>query len=172
MSSLFTLFVVVQVCGAFIGVVGAVWSELAYVHAAKDGTINKAERAHLQVIAHALRFGMLLLLLASSGLVVLAYLKQINPPALTDVYWIFMMLALLIIVAAWALSRNRMPFVIGSGVIFSGWWFLLFLTIGQLPMLSFGEALGLYTVITTVFCGILWYTRRVATRGFHQKHIA
>src|SRR3989344_9268396 len=98
MTTLIAFLVFCQALGALIGAVTAVWSELAYVRAMRDGKVDTAERAHLAVIAHGLRYGMTLLLLASLGLVIVAYMRG-SPlqPALTPSYWTFIALALLVI---------------------------------------------------------------------------
>jgi hypothetical protein len=75
-----------------------------------------------------------------------------------------MLLALLIIGIAWALSRRRVPFALGSAAIFTAWWFLAFLTIGQLPMLTFGSAVALLVVATAIFYAVLQYARMLALR--------
>ena len=160
MDFLTVTFVSLQALGATIGVVSAVWGEIAFARALRDNTIDGAERAHLRHVARGLRFGMFVLLLASLGLVVLAFERHLAlQPALQSAYWVEMLLALLIIVISWALSKKRISFALGSAAIFSAWWFLAFLTLGQLPYLSLGAALALYIVATAILFGILWYAR-------------
>ena len=114
-----------QALGAFFGALMAVWSEIVYVRAMRDGKIDTAERAHLDVIAKGLRFGMTLLLLSSFALVVVDYeLKLPLQPALSSSYWFSITLALLIVGVSWALSRKTITFALGSAIIFSSWWFL------------------------------------------------
>jgi hypothetical protein len=137
-----------------------VWSELAYIRAMRDGTVDVAERAHLRVLARGLRFGMTLLLLSSFGLVVTAYMLHADlQPALSASYWTSVALALLIVYVSWALSRHRISFALGSAIVFAAWWFLAFLTIGQLPALSFGAAAALLVVTTAIFYAVLQYGR-------------
>lgn len=163
MSNLIIFLIFTQTLGAFVGAFSAVWSELAYLRAMRDGTLDDAERAHILVIARGLRFGMMLLLLSSFGLVVTAYLdNHMLQPALTPSYWILIALALLIITAVWALVRKHVSFHLGSAAIFAAWWFLLFLSIGWLP-LTFGAAIASLAVATTIFYGVLYYVRLFAT---------
>ncbi|MDP2665860.1 MAG: hypothetical protein Q8P23_04520 [bacterium] len=165
MNALVPFLVFCQALGASIGAFTAVWSEIAYIRAMRDGHIDTAERAHMNVIARGLRFGMMLLLLASLALVVLDYYLRVSlQPALSASYWTSTMLALLIIYIAWALSSRRVSFAIGSAVIFTAWWFLAFLTIGQLPVLSFGSAVAVFIVATAVFYGLLQYGRMLVLR--------
>jgi len=133
MGGLTSYLVLGQALGAFIGAVSAVWSELAYIWAFRDGRINKAERAHLKSIDRGLRFGMSLLLLSSLGLVINAFVLQSVPqPALTESYWMLVALALLVILMSWVMSRRYISLAIGSAISFTAWWFLLYLTTGQL----------------------------------------
>lgn len=157
--------VLCQVLGAFVGTFTAVWSELVYIRAMRDGKIDTAERAHLDVIAKGLRFGMTLLLLSSFGLVVVDYeLKLPLQPALSPSYWLSITLALLIIGVSWALSRKMITFALGSAIIFSSWWFLFFLTLGQLPVLSFGASFFALVVATGLFYALLEYSRFLVLR--------
>lgn len=154
-----------QALGAFIGAFTAVWSEIAYIRAMRDGKIDTAERAHLDVLAKGLRFGMMLLLLASFGLVVVQYELQLSPqPALSSSYWTSMTLALLVIATSWALSRRFIPFTFGSATVFASWWFLAFLTVGQLPALSFGASIALLVLTTAIFYVLLQYSRFLMLR--------
>jgi hypothetical protein len=164
MPTLISTLVFLQVIGAGVGVVNSVWSELAYIRALKDGKIDIAERLHLDHIARGLRFGLTVLLLASLGLVIVAYIIHATvQPALTPSYWVLITIALTIIAVALALSRRRISFTLGSAMVFSGWWFLIFLTLGQIPALTFGAAVALYVVATGILYGVLHYTRMFAT---------
>ncbi len=162
--TLLVLFLVsCQAFGAFIGAFSAVFGELAYIRSMRDGKIDVAERAHLDNLAKGLRFGMSLLLIASLALVVVAYtLHAAFQPALTARYWILMILAFLIIGVSFALSRQRIPFALGSAAVFSAWWFLVYLTLGRLPALSFGAAAALYVVVAALLYAMLHYARLLA----------
>ncbi len=165
MSPLVSFFVYGQALGALAGAFAAVWSELSFIRAMRDGKLDAAERAHLRVIGNGLRFGMSLLLLSSLGLVVEAYLLQTPlQPALTASYWTFIALALLIIVLSWALARRRLSFSIGTAALFTAWWFLVYLTFGWLPILSFGTAVALYVVLTGIFYAVFHYARLLSLR--------
>lgn len=149
-----------QVLGALVGAFAAAWSEFVYIRAMRDGRIDTAEREHLDVVGKGLRFGMLLLLVSSLGLIIAAYVQQASiQPARTADYWIFTMLAILIIGISWALSHRQISFSFGSAVVFSAWWFLAYLMLGWVPSLSFGAAVAFFVVATAIFYAILQYAR-------------
>ncbi len=156
METLISLLVFCQALGALGGALSAVWGELAYLRAMRDGKIDDAERAHLHIIAGGLRWGMLLILLSSLGLIIVAYtLRAAVQPALSASYWTLIVLAFLIIGVSWALSRRRISFALGSATLFAGWWFLAYLTLGWMPSLSFGAAIALLVVATALFYAVL-----------------
>ena len=165
MLSLIFLLVFCQALGALVGAFSAVWSELAYVWAIRDGHIDHVERVHLGYIGHGLRWGMSLLFLSSFGLVVVSYLLEAaTQPALTTQYWLLIMLGLLVTTASWALSRKQVSFKLGTAVTFTGWWFLVFLTLGQMPVLSFGASIAFFVIATAIFYALLHYARLLLTR--------
>ena len=157
----FTLFC--QALGAIIGVVTAVWGQIAYVHAMRDGRLDHAERRHLDIIAHGLRWGMSLLLVSSLALVVAAYLSgAATQPAVTENYWALVAFALIILFISLELSRKRITFVLGSAIAFTAWWFLAYLTLGWMPPLAFGATIAFFVVATGVFYGVLQYAHFLA----------
>ncbi len=161
--TLIPLLVFCQAFGALIGAFLAIWGEFSYIRALRDGKIDTAERAHLQMIARGLRFGMTLLLLSSLGLLIEAYLFSFPQPALTVSYWTLIALALLIISVSWALSRKSISFALGSASIFTAWWFLVYLSFGWIPPMSFGATVMSFVIATALFYGILHYARLLAT---------
>ena len=159
MPSVTALLVFLQALGAGLGAFMAVWGELSYLKAARDGKITEGEHAYLNAIAHGLRYGMALLLLSSFGLVVLAYARQDVPqPAVTLSYWMLIALALLVVSVARAFLRRSVSFPIASATLFTAWWFLVYLAFGQLP-LTFGAAVAAFLVAAVIFYGILSYIR-------------
>ena len=141
------------------GAFTAVWSELAYAKAMRDGKVSAAERAHLVIIGHGLRYGMTLLLLASLGLIIAAFLGRATPqPALSSSYWTLIILALLVISVSSMLARRRAPFRLASATLFTAWWFLVYLSFGWLT-LSFGAAVVSFVVATFIFYAVLYCAR-------------
>ena len=166
MTATISFLLFTQALGACTGAFTAVWGELAYMRAMRDGRIDGAERAHLHIIAHGLRFGMTLLLLSSFGLVIVAYLlRAASQPALTPTYWTLIVLSLFVILVSWALSRRHISFTLGSAAVFSAWWFLAYLTLGWLPPLSLGASVAFFVVATALFYVVL----RLARHGFLRK---
>lgn len=163
MTTLVPFLLFCQALGALAGAVAAVWSEFVYIRAMRDGRMDAAEREHLEVVGKGLRFGMLLFLISSFGLVVTAYMRHTSvQPALTADYWTFTILALLIIWISWALSRRHISFSFGSAIIFSAWWFLAYLALGWIPPLSFGSALAFFIVATAILYAVLAYLRFIS----------
>lgn len=165
MEPLVFFIVFCQALGAATGAFFAILAERDYIRAMRDGKIDSAERAHLDHIARALRFGMTILLTASFALVVAAYLGSAAvQPALSPGYWTLVVLALLIISISWALSRGRVSFALGSATIFTAWWFLVYLTLGQIPFLPFGANIAFFVVATAIFYGLLHFARHFSLR--------
>lgn len=165
MTALIIALVFGQALGALVGALSAVWGELAYVRAMRDGRLDRAEQEHLDHIARGLRFGMTLLLLSSFALVIVAYVAHAaSQPALMANYWILIALALLVTLVSWALSHGHVSFRLGSAAAFTGWWFLAFLTLGQIPPLSFGSAVAFFVVATAIFYALLQFARFLALR--------
>ncbi len=164
MNALTVALVCVQALGAFIGAMTAVLAEFAYIRALQDGHLDRAERHHIDALARGLYVGMSLLLTASLGLVILAYQTGASvQPALTASYWSFVALALLVITVSYQRSRGRISFSLGSAAVFTAWWFLAYLALGQLPLLSFGASIACYVIATGFFYGLLHMTRHMMT---------
>lgn len=164
MAALISFVLFCQVLGALIGAYTTIWGELAYIRAMRDGKVDHAERAHLRVIAHGLRFGMVLLLISSFTLVVIAYLSHSAlQPAFTSTFWTLITFSLLVVYVSWALSRKHISFALGSAIAFTAWWFLAYTTLGWMPPLSFGGTVGFFVVATGIFYAILQYARILAT---------
>lgn len=164
MPSLVAMLVFCQALGAGLGAFTAVWGEIGYLKAARDGKIDAGERAYLEAIARGLRYGMALLLLASFGLVIVAYAEESAlQPALTPSYWTLIALSLVVVTVARALVRRRVSFPIASAALFTAWWFLVYLAFGQLS-LTFGAAAMSFLVAGVIFYGMLSYARLLAAR--------
>ncbi len=171
MEALFALLAFTQAIGALIGAGGGVFAELYYFRAMKDGRVDEAERSHMRVLATTLRIGMIVVLLSSISLVILDFVYLRHPqPALTATYWTQMLIAIGVIVASWALSRKRISFVWGSAIVFTGWWYLACLSLGQMPLMSLGSALALYLVSTVIMAGLLSYARMMSKPADENIH--
>ncbi len=165
MVSFISFLIFCQVLGALIGVGTAIWAEIAYMKAMGDGKIDNAENVHLRAIAKGLTFGMTLLLSASLALVIATYFAQANiQPALTTNYWLLIVFAVVAIYATWALSKKCITFALGSAIAFTAWWFLAYVTLGQLSLLSFGVVIAFFVVTVGIFYVILQYARMLSSK--------
>ena len=165
MTPLIPFLVFCQSLGALIGALSAVAGEFAYLRAMRNGKISESEGRHLAHIGHGLRYGMTLLLLASLGLTLAAYQVQTAlQPGLTASYWTLMALALTVIGVCHSLARGRVSFPLASASIYAGWWFLVYLSFGWLP-LSFGAAVMSFVIATAIFYAVLYWARLIASPG-------
>lgn len=163
MELITAVLLVCQALGAIVGAGTAVWGELAYVRAHRDGKIDRHERAHLAIIERGLRFGLSLVLLSSLGLVIAAYVNRaVTQPAETMSYWLLIGLALVVLGVSWAMSRKVLAFAYGSAIAFAAWWSMAFLTVGGLPAASPLEALLTLVGAVLAFGVILFLARRLA----------
>ncbi len=153
-----------QAFGACVGAFSALWGEVVYIVAMRDGKIDKAERAHLTAIGQGLRFGMAMLLLASFALIIVDFTLRVSrQPALTPSYWIFIFLALAVIVASWLLARKKISFIAGSAILITSWALLVFLTLGLLPVISFLAIVALFVILVVVLYAVIYYARLIAS---------
>lgn len=156
---------ILQAFGAVAGTVAAMWSEMAYLRAMRDGRIDAAEDEHLLGIATGLRYGMTLVLLSSIVLIFIAYQSGSElQPALSPNFWTFIILSLVIVLVSWALSRHTIAFPLGSAIVFTGWWFLMLQSLGQLPIVSFGSSVAFFVVAVAIFYALLQYMRFLAMK--------
>jgi hypothetical protein len=163
MDLLLGTLVVCQALGALVGTMCAVWGQIAYVRALRDGVVDRAERAHLDAIAHGLWVGMSLLLASSLGLVFFAHASGAAvQPGVTASYWALMILAFTVIGLTWALSRRHISFPIGAAAILMAWWMMLFLAFGRLPTTTLGATLAAYVVGAGILYFLLQYIHVMA----------
>ena len=165
MASFVPFLVFCQSLGALTGALSAVWGEVSYLKAMRNGKISEAEQAHLRSIGHGLRYGMTLLLLASLGLTIAAY-QSGSPlqPALTPSYWTLIALALTIVSVCNALARGKISYPLASASLYGAWWFLVYLSFGWLA-LSFGAAVMSFVIATAIFYAVLYWARLIASPG-------
>jgi hypothetical protein len=167
MIALIFLLICLQSFGACVGAFAAIWGEVVYILATRDGKIDKAERAHIKAIGHGLRFGMSLLLLASLALVIVDYTLQVMlQPALTASYWSFIVLAVIAIVVSWLLAHKKISFIAGSAISISAWLFMVYLALGLLQVTSFISVIAMFVVLVVVFYAVIYYVRLLAS---HKK---
>ncbi len=162
METLTTILVIFQALGAILGAGSAVWGELSYSKAMRDGKVDRAEHKHLEAIHRGLRFGMTTVLLSSFGLVVAAYVNEATPqPGMTASYWLLMIFAFIIIGATWGMARKTVAFTRGSMIAFAAWWFLAYLTLGMLPIASLQAGFAAFIAALVLFAIVLYASRVV-----------
>ena len=123
-----TLLIALHTLGAALGAGGVTYAEVFYTKAVADGKIDRRERDYFETTYWALRWGMLTVLLSGIALIVVQYFLPDSPDAvLYAPLWMQNTLALVVTISAWALSRDLLPWWLGSALAFSGWWMLLIL---------------------------------------------
>jgi hypothetical protein len=131
--------------GGALGAVGISFGELFYARAIADGKIENCEKEYIRATFWSLRAGMALVLIGSIGRIALQYFAWDAPQhALTDSFWMSLTLAIVVMVAGWALSSNRIPWRLGSALGFAGWWMIFVLT-------SWPEITEPYTVLAIAY---------------------
>ncbi len=162
MDALASLLVFIQSLGAVTGILFSALGEYFYVKAVRDGRVDAAERLHLLTASRGVRYGMTLVVLASFGLVITDYVRDVAvQPALTAEYWVFMTLTLTVIGFSWALSRKYVSRTLGSAITLSGWIFLVYMTLTRESVLSFGSVIALYAITTALLYAALHYFRSI-----------
>jgi hypothetical protein len=72
------------------------------------------------------------------------------------------LLASTIIGVSWAFSREVLPFAEGSIVAFSAWWFLFYLTSGQMSVTSLGAMISFFILATGLLMLMVKGARQVS----------
>ncbi len=160
MQTVLSILAFLQAAGAIVGAGGSVLSELFYYRAIRDGRVTGAEREVLDFNANTLTLAMIVLLLSTVGMAVVDFLiGSATQPAVTAPYWVEVTIVLVVIASSWGLMRRRLPHWLGFAAIFTGWWYLALLTLGQVPPASYGASLAVYVIGTAIIAGLLSYFR-------------
>ena len=158
------VFALGQLVGATIGAVYAILAELRYLQAIRDGKVTTRERRHILATQRGLRFGMSVVLLSSLGLVLVGYVNQGAGFVLAPSYLAFVGLVVLIVTLSWVMSKRPRTFVWASLLTFTGWWYMVYLTMGALPVTSLAAAVSMYLVVLALLSSILHGARSFAKR--------
>jgi hypothetical protein len=154
-----------QVVGAVIGAFFAVVAEMRYVAALRDGKVTTKERRHIVATGRGLRFGMTLVLLSSLGLAALTVAHGSGKDLLlSPSFGALFGVVLLIGAVSWLMAKRPKTFVWGSLVTFSAWWYLVYMTLGALPIRSLMAALALFGAVLLLLSIILHSGRALARR--------
>jgi hypothetical protein len=149
-----------NVIGAMIGAGFVTFAEFFYTLAASDGVIDHHERKYLRHLYHGLTYGMVLVLLSGTLLVVLEYLVPNAPQnVLAAPFWMLETLILLVILFADGLSKEKIGWWLASPAILVGWWMILLLDLGFFNSFGYIVLLFFYVLAAGIGALILGYLR-------------
>ncbi len=173
MTSFLTISIVIlvfaHIAATLVGVGSITVAEWQYFRALSDGRIDDGERAHLVALFFSLRFALTLVLLTDILLGFAIFLFPHAPElVLSTPYWFEMFIILALIIASWLRFHGRIPFWAGSAVAFTGWWYLVGMNLGYIPVESFFAAVIGFIVSIAVISGVFGYARLLA-QGYSQK---
>lgn len=138
-------------------------AEWRYFRALSDGRIDDGERAHLVALFFSLRFALVLVLLTDVAAGIALYILPTSISlALTATYWFEMLVILVLILVSWMRFHGRVPFWVGSAIAFTGWWYLVGISLGYVPVTNFMAASIGFIVSALIIAGIFSYARVVA----------
>jgi uncharacterized membrane protein YhdT len=161
-SQFIPFFALLHIVGALVGTVSVTYAEIFYIKAASDGNIDKHERKYLRRLYRGITIGTLILIFAGSALMTLEYLVPYAPQSvLTAPFWTIQILTLLILLMGYIISKKEATWAIGSGIIFTAWWMVLFIDLGFTNSLGYAELFIIYIIAAAIVSGILWYARKL-----------
>ncbi len=161
MPTLIFVIALIHALGAGIGAAGITFAEVRYLKAVADGNIDTHERDYIRTTFWALRWGMAIVLLSSIALGIVQYQLPGAPQAVLAVsFWASTTIALVIILAGYALAKGIMPWSIASALGFAGWWMILLIDAWR--GLASGYVALLFIYILFVFASMLvWGYARI-----------
>lgn len=155
-----------HIVGTVLGAGGATLAEFQLRQAARDGTINQAERGLLGVTYWVIRLGLILIVFSGFGFFL--YLR-INPHTSFVLYeprmWAKLTITGILVVNAFLLQVRRVPTWVGAAVSISGWYAALIL--GAWRSLEAGYVMIMLIFVAAVF-PVLWLMRYLH-RPFNPK---
>ncbi len=111
--------------GAAIGAGGALYAEIFYLKSLATEPQDALERQWFTITFNTLAWGMFVVLFSSVALTITQFFLPDGPQyVLHSPLWMQHTLSVIIILAAWFLSRRAFPWWFGSSLVFSGWWML------------------------------------------------
>lgn len=162
-SSLIPLAGALHTLGAVIGAAFVTYAEIFYTFSASDGKIDHHERKYLRHLYRGLKFGLVLVIVSATALIVLEYLVPDAPQdVLLAPFWFLQTLTILILVYGWRLSKGREAWWIASAAILTAWWMMVAIDFGYLNSFGYVMLAMLYVLVTFIAAGILHYIRVLA----------
>lgn len=157
--------------GAIIGAVGVTVAELLYIKATIDGRVDIRERHYIESTFFALRWGMSVLLITGFALIMCGFMfPEYNSPVLEASFWVTQTLILLVLIVGWMLARSIIVWWVGSALVFTAWWMILFLTVWELLPPSYFSLIFTYILLSFVVAGVLSYIRMIFGKRKHTAH--
>lgn len=136
------------------------FAEWRYFRAIADGKIDSGERAHLVTLFFSLRFALVMVILVDIALGFALYvLGSSLTPSLTPSYWFETLIIFTLIFVSWLRFHGRIPFWAGSSIAFVGWWYLVGMDIGFVPIAGIGTAIFGFVASVVVMAALFGYTR-------------
>jgi hypothetical protein len=168
-SQLIPFLAIIHIVGAVVGTISVTYAEIFYIKAASDGDIDKHERKYLRRLYRGITIGTLVLIFAGSALMTLEFLVPYAPQAvLSAPFWSMQILTVFIVLAGYAISRNHTPWAVGSGIIFTAWWMILFIDLGFTNTFSYVALFTTFIIAAAIISAILWYARRLFSPRTHS----
>lgn len=150
----------IHALGAALGAAGVTFAELFYTQAVVDGKIDSCEKKHIEHTLWALQWGVSIMVLAGIGLIIVEYfLPYSEQTVLTAPFWMIHTLTVVVIVFGFLISRNLVPWWLGSAAAFSAWWTMLALHAWRTIPLGYLALWLAYVLVTAAAICIFPYIR-------------
>lgn len=150
----------IQALGAALGVAGVTFAELFYTRAVVDGKINTCEKKHIEHTLWALRWGVIVVVLAGIALIMVEYyIPNAVQSVLTSSFWMTQTLTVVVLIFGILISRSLVPWWLGSAAAFTAWWMMLALHAWRTIPLSYLALILAYIILTLLIAGLFVYLR-------------
>ncbi len=164
MTSLFAssvvVLILVHLAATLTGAGSITVAEWQYFRALMDGRIDEGEKAHLRALFFSLRSALILMVFTD---IVLSFVLFMLPGApaisLTAHYWFGLFIAVVLVAVSWLRFHGRIPFLAGSSIAFTGWWYLAGIDMGYVPIRNFETALLGFVISIGIISAIFWFVR-------------
>lgn len=157
---IYTLLVATHIIGTALGAGGAIFAEVFYLKAIKDGEVDPTEGGFLKVTYRIMRVGLVLLVLSGFGFLLLYRLQGNEELLYSQKFWAKMTIVLVILVNAILLQIRRIPMWLGSSLSLTSWYTALFLGLLQGVSYTYGQVMIFYIAAVLIVAIILEKIRR------------
>lgn len=154
--------ITVHALGAALGAAGVTFAELFYTQAVIDGKISSCEKKHIMHTLWALRWGVSITVFANVTLVLIEYfIPDGAQTVLTAPFWMQHTLMVIVLVCGILISRNAIPWWIGSSAAFTAWWMMLGIDLARNTPMNYIGLVVLYVILTLAVGAAFSYGRSV-----------